>query len=138
MRKVFSFFACIVLLISTAQAQNRTVTGMVTDGSGNPIPKASVTIKGVTGGTSTDEKGSFSLSVPTAAKFLVISSIGYGVSETNIANRNNVSISLFSTESNMQEVVVVGYGTQKRVETTGSLSSVKGAAIYCTKTCTKL
>ncbi len=129
MRKLFSLLAGFVLFIGTTQAQNRTISGKVTDGSGNPIPKASVAIKGSDGGTSTDNNGTFKISVPNTAKFLIVSSVGYGVSETNIVNKSSVEINLFSTESNIQEVVVVGYGTQKRTETTGSLSSVKGSVI---------
>ncbi|MBS4042878.1 MAG: SusC/RagA family TonB-linked outer membrane protein [Chitinophagaceae bacterium] len=129
MRKVFSFLAGLVLIVGTTQAQNRTISGKVTDEKGGGVAGVSVTVKGSTIGTTSGTDGSYSLSVPTTAKVLVFTSVNFSTEEKNIGTVNSISVSLKSKDQNLAEVVVVGYGTQKRKEITGSIANVSGADI---------
>lgn len=116
------------MLLISAQllAQNRTITGKVTDEKGNGIPNASVVVKGTTVGTSTDNTGSFSLSVPQSAKALLVSSVGMADKEISLTSGNSYSISLSASTTNMQEVVVVGYTSTTKEAFTGSAKQVSG------------
>ncbi|HXS56660.1 MAG TPA: TonB-dependent receptor [Hanamia sp.] len=107
-------------------SQNKVVTGKVTDEKGEAIPMASVLVKGAKIGTTTDASGAFQLEVPASAKTLVISNIGYNNTDVAITN-SPLIISLTFSASRIDEVVVVGYGTQKKVNVTGSISSVKAS-----------
>lgn len=129
MRKILMLILCFSVAITQLVAQTRTVTGKVTDEKGKPIARASVVIKGSAVGTTTNDDGLFSLSVPATAKTLVVSSLNFTTQELSIGSKSVLNVSLQSSNENLQEVVVVGYGTQKRKEVTGSLTTVKGAAI---------
>ncbi len=129
MRKLGLLLLAILWATTSLLAQTRTVTGTVTDANGNPVPNATILIKGTRIGTSTDNNGKYSLRIPPSAKVLVISSIGQSEVEYNIGNKAVIDASLTSTDKSLSEVVVVGYGTQRRREATGSVVSVKGAAI---------
>jgi TonB-linked SusC/RagA family outer membrane protein len=114
----------LLLLPAFMWGQDRTVTGKVSDEAG-PVVGASVTVKNSTVGTTTNNNGEFSLTVPSTATSLVISSLGYESREIAI-NGNTVSITLQkSAASKLEEVVVIGYGTQRKANVTGSISSVK-------------
>ncbi|MBC7826111.1 MAG: SusC/RagA family TonB-linked outer membrane protein [Chitinophagaceae bacterium] len=117
----------VVLLISQlAFSQNKTVTGKVTDSKdGSPIAGASVLIKGSTGGTNTNAEGSFSMNVPASATALIISAVGYSDQEVAITSDGAVSVALAATGGNLNEVVVVGYGTVRRKDLTGAVTSVQ-------------
>lgn len=105
------------------------VTGKVVSSTGEGIAGVSVTVKGATTGTSTDGEGNFSITVPDGAT-LVFSSIGFVGQEVVITPSNtNLTVTLVASTRAMDEVVVVGYGTQRRQEVTGSVASVKGADI---------
>jgi TonB-linked SusC/RagA family outer membrane protein len=124
--RTISFVLSLVLLGSAAWSQSKTVTGKVVDKAGNPVSKATILVKGTNVGTSTDETGNFSLTAPAGATTLVISSVGFESLERPIAG-GVMDISLESSQSKMQEVVVVGYGTQKKATISGSVVSVKGS-----------
>ncbi|HYM94869.1 MAG TPA: SusC/RagA family TonB-linked outer membrane protein [Chitinophagaceae bacterium] len=104
----------------------RTITGKVTDNKGNPISNVSVLIKGTTTGTTTKIDGSYSLNVPANAKAIVFSSVNMTTIEVPIKNENIVNASLQSEDKTLSEVVVVGYGTQKKSNLTASVSKVGG------------
>ena len=111
------------LLISiNASAQTRQISGVVTSADG-PVPGATVLIKGTTTGVVTDPKGTFKLAVPPNA-VLVISIVGYDSQELVIGTANNYEIKMITSVSTLNDVVVVGYGTSKRKDLTGSVSSV--------------
>ncbi|MFL9481678.1 SusC/RagA family TonB-linked outer membrane protein [Chitinophagaceae bacterium LWZ2-11] len=113
----------VLCLPAFAQSQN-VVTGKVTDSkSGVPLASVSVLVKGTAIGTSTGTDGSFSLKVPSTATTLVISSVSYGTKEIAIAP-GTLNISLVSIGENLNEVVVIGYGTAKKKELTGSIATV--------------
>ncbi|RZL13148.1 MAG: TonB-dependent receptor, partial [Hymenobacter sp.] len=117
-------------LYRTAAPVEVAVQGIVTDAKGNPLPGATVVLKGAAGvGTSTDGDGKFSLTVPTGDAVLVISSIGYVAQEVRVAGRTNVTVQLVNDDQALNEVVVVGYGTQKRSDVTGAIGSVKSAEL---------
>lgn len=119
----------VVLFIAQLQAQTRVITGRVTDDTGSPLPNVSVVIKGTNTGTTSKFDGTYSLSVPASAKTLIFSSVGLSAMEISIGNKAVVNASLRSQERDLQEVVVVGYGTQRKKDVTGSIVSVKGAAV---------
>jgi TonB-linked SusC/RagA family outer membrane protein len=107
-----------------------TVQGVVTDDKGNPLPGATIVLKGNTSvGASSDADGKFSLSVPTGTETLVISSIGFVTQEVSLAGRTTLAIQLVADNKALDEVVVVGYGTQKRSDITGAVGSVKASEL---------
>lgn len=107
-----------------AVAQNRTVTGVVTDTDGQPVVGASVFVAGDTRtGTATGENGQFSLSIPQNA-VLTISSIGYKTVSLPTGNRSSFQVTLEEDSQFLEETVVIGYGTAKKSDVTGSIASV--------------
>lgn len=110
-------------------AQDRTVTGRVTDENGAPIPSVSVQIKGSNRGTVTDANGNYTLTVPNGTKSLTFSSAEYQSVDRPIGGNNTVSISLRSSDRSMDEVVVVGYQVRRKKEEGGAVSQVTGKAI---------
>ena len=117
--------ATLSLLLSSSIFAQKTVTGKVTDSKdASPLAGVSVLAKGTGTGTQTKADGTFSLSVPTNANTLVISSVGYATQEVNVAGQTSVNILLVSSGSNLNEVVVVGYGTQRKGNLTGAVAQV--------------
>ncbi len=119
------FLPFLLLLCAISWAQSKTITGKVVDESNVGLAGASVTVKNSTTGTTTNENGEFTLSVPASAQTLVITSVGYTLKEVAIVG-TTISVSLVKSDaSNLDEVVVVGYGTQRKSVVTGSISSVR-------------
>ena len=106
---------------------NIEVSGTITDvATGKPLAGATVKLKGSNQATTTDENGKFTLQVPGAGSVLVISYVGYEEKQVTIKDINKpLSIQLISINSSLGDVVVVGYGTQKKVTVTGAISSIK-------------
>jgi hypothetical protein len=90
------------------------VTGKVTDETGMPIPGATVVIKGSTTGTVTDIEGSYSLTLSENAETLVFSFVGMASEEVPIGNQNQINVTLIQDASDLDEVIVIGYGTQRK------------------------
>ncbi|HVY75885.1 MAG TPA: TonB-dependent receptor [Puia sp.] len=110
-------------------AQNTiTVRGQVKNENGQPVPNASVAVKGQASGVACDDAGNFVITAPPTAT-LVISSVGYGETEVAINNQTSLSVSLTSTTTMANDVIVIGYGTQRKEAVTGSVASIKGEAI---------
>jgi hypothetical protein len=103
------------------------IVGTVTDAKG-PLPGVNVKLKGTTTGTVTDVNGKYKLTLPEGSGTLVFSFIGYNPQEVAINNRTSIDVVLVEQPKALNEVVVVGYGTQKRVDLTGSVGSVSGPA----------
>ena len=123
------FLAGVLMLLSlTAYAQERTVTGKVYDAAGEPIIGASVVIQGTTQGTITDIDGAFQLKVQ-PSQTLVVSFLGYKDVILPVGNKNDLKITLEEDSKKLDEVVVVGYATQKKVNLTGSVASVSAKDI---------
>jgi len=110
---------------SSSDEKFLTITGKVTNASGNPVSGASILIKGTTNGTSTDQSGNYSISAPDNAT-LIISAVGYTEVEVPVAGKQEINVTLTQTAQKLDEVVVVGYGTQRKRDLTGSITSVKG------------
>ena len=119
-----------LLLLCSFSALNAqtTVSGKVTDNTGMGIPGANVTVKGTTTAISTNVDGDFSIQADENAT-LVISYIGYGTQEIEINGREVINISLEENAQTLNEVVVIGYGTQKRQDINGSVSSIKATDV---------
>ncbi|WP_184177550.1 TonB-dependent receptor [Rhabdobacter roseus] len=100
------------------------VSGTVTDETGNGLPGVSVVLKGTQRGTTTNPEGKFQLEVPDNSAVLVFSFVGYITQEITVGARSNLSVSLAPEDQTLNEVVVVGYGIQKKVNLTGSVASV--------------
>jgi iron complex outermembrane recepter protein len=120
MKKLLPFLTALLLTSMVAFAQNREVTGLITDAdSGSPVPGANVTIKGTTTGTATDANGKFSLSVPAGTNSLTISFVGYATQEVSIPESNYVAVSLAAGSNELEEVVIsVGRGAQRTITDT--------------------
>ncbi|MBK0378407.1 SusC/RagA family TonB-linked outer membrane protein [Mucilaginibacter segetis] len=120
------FFALSCLFIEPALAQNKVITGKVTDKKdGSPLIGVSVvTTVGGSDGTVTDVDGNYRLSVPAAATTLTFTYIGYDRVTVNIDGRTSINVSMQSTSTALNEVVVVGYGSQRVKDATGSVSSL--------------
>jgi TonB-linked SusC/RagA family outer membrane protein len=102
------------------------VTGSVKDDTGGAMPGVTVTLKGTTLVTTTDNKGLFSLSVPTDDGVLVFSSVGYEPVEEPLKSRTVINVRLKAQITNLTDVVVVAYGTQKKVDLTGAVQQISG------------
>lgn len=132
------FFSMLTLLLfalctTSAFAQQKTITGTVIDATGEPLIGVNVSVKGTTIGTITDVDGKYSLEVPTKGT-LVYSFIGYKTIEIPIGSQSVVNQTLDEDTQNIDEVVVVGYGTQKKVTVTGSVASLKGEELKASPT----
>jgi TonB-linked SusC/RagA family outer membrane protein len=101
------------------------ISGTVTDGSGAPLPGVSVRVKGVNTGVATDNYGKFAISVVDRSAVLLFSSIGFNQQEVTVGDRTVINVRLIATETSLNSVVVVGYGTQKRERITTAVASVK-------------
>ncbi|WP_149274136.1 SusC/RagA family TonB-linked outer membrane protein [Pareuzebyella sediminis] len=116
------------VLFSSAWAQSL-VTGTVTDQAGAPLPGVSVVVDGTTQGVSTDFDGNYSIDVESPGAILVYSYIGFVTQEIARDGRETIDVEMQEDVQNLDEVVVVGYGTQKKATLTGSVSSVDGEAL---------
>ncbi|KAA2238706.1 TonB-dependent receptor [Chitinophaga agrisoli] len=133
MQKFYSWKYCFLFLlcmgVSSVFAQ-RTITGKVTstaDSTG--LPGVTITMQGAAGGAVTDATGRFSLQVPQAVHALSFSYVGYRPQTFTIGDQANISVALEVASKGLNEVLVVGYGTQTRKDATGTISSIKGADI---------
>ncbi|SFT78864.1 TonB-linked outer membrane protein, SusC/RagA family [Algoriphagus locisalis] len=114
-------------LLSTAFAQTREVSGVLISGEDNlPLPGASVLVKGTTNGTVTDIDGKFTLSVSGPSDVLVVSFIGFTPMEVPVGSQSTFNLTLLPDTKSLEEVIVVGYGEQKKETITGSVATVKG------------
>ncbi len=106
------------------QAQNLSISGVVTDETGSPVIGAGIIVKGTTVGAATDIDGKFALSDVPADGTLTVSSIGYDPLEIEVNGKTSFNITLYTDSEMLEEVIMVGYGTQKKSDVTGSISSV--------------
>lgn len=130
-RSVIAAFCCLLLLISlfpgvsTAQTSgNNTVSGRVTDEKGEPLVGVTIAIKGTTKGTTTDAKGAYSLNITDENAVLIFTFIGYNKQELKVGNKRTINPQLSEDSKGLGEVLVVGYGTQKKESITGAISGV--------------
>lgn len=118
------FVALLSVLAITAGAQSKSVSGTVVDKTGEPVIGASVVVKGTTNGTITDFDGNFSLQGVPSDGTIQISFVGYKTQDISVAGKSNIKVTLAEDTEMLDEVVVVGYGVQKKTDVTGALISV--------------
>jgi TonB-dependent starch-binding outer membrane protein SusC len=126
--RLFSLTLLMCLLFwGTGQAQTREVSGVVISGEDNfPLPGVSILLKGTTTGTVTDVDGKYRISVPNNNAVLVFSFIGFTSTEVPVGSNSVIDINLKPDTKSLEEVIVVGYGEQKKETITGAVTSVKG------------
>ena len=123
---LFAFLWLAALAVS--HAQDVSVSGTITDEAGEPLAGANVLVKGTTNGTQTDFDGNYAINADSNAT-LVISYIGFTTIEENIAGRTTINLTLGEDASQLEEVVVIGYGTQKKSDVTGAVATVDAESI---------
>ncbi|WP_149241554.1 SusC/RagA family TonB-linked outer membrane protein [Dyadobacter sp. 32] len=123
-KRVTLFITMLLAISSLAYAQDIVVKGVIKDKQNQTLPGASVLLKGSQNGTVTDVDGNYSLSVPNAQAVLVFSFIGYGSQEVIVGNQTQINITMAADQRSLDEVIVIGYGTQKRGDVTTSIASV--------------
>lgn len=128
MKKTLTMMLMLMLCMYSF-AQQKVLTGRVTDESGKPMSSVSVKVKGTTIGTLTDLDGRFKLNVTANDQLIVLSSIGYAVQELPIGKNTTIGVSMRSSTDNLDEVVVVGYETRKKKDLAGATVSMKGKDI---------
>ncbi|MBD0277609.1 MAG: SusC/RagA family TonB-linked outer membrane protein, partial [Flavisolibacter sp.] len=121
---------CLLVYLSvTAQVKNVNVSGKVSNETGQPVPRASIVVKGATAGVKSDESGNFQITAP-ANGTLVISSVGFSAKEVAVNGQETINITLnTATGSDLEQVVVIGYGTQRKKDLTGAVSQVKATRL---------
>lgn len=120
------FLATFFLLFSQFVSAQIMVKGKVSDENGEPLIGASISVKGTSLGTITDTNGTYSISTPQGAEKLTFSFIGYESKDELIGNRNTIDVVLLEKKEGIDEVIIVGYGSQKKSSLTGSISQIKG------------
>lgn len=129
MRKLTALLLCQLCFVHFLLAQSRTITGQVNDGNGQPVPGASIIVKGTQIGTISMNDGRFSLTVPGTARSLIISATGMVSQEVSIAKNSVVSVMMQFGSSDLDEVVVVAYGTAKKGSFTGTTAQISAKEI---------
>jgi TonB-dependent starch-binding outer membrane protein SusC len=114
------------LALSSNETQQPKIAGTVTDERGNPLPGVTVLVKGTTIGTLTDISGKFVILNPPADAIIIFSFVGMAVQEIKAGDLTNIDVILKEEAIGLDEVVVIGYGTQKKSDLTSSISSIKG------------
>jgi TonB-dependent starch-binding outer membrane protein SusC len=129
MKLLLLLLVCLVGMLPTAFSQSATVSGKVVSGANLPLSGATVTVKGTNTATVTNEAGVFTVTVPSVPGTLVISYAGMTPVERTVTGATNLNITLQENMASLDEVVVVGYGTQRVTKVSGSISTVKAADI---------
>jgi TonB-linked SusC/RagA family outer membrane protein len=130
MKKFLSLLIATLASFIAVNAQNNQITGTVSDSTGDAVIGASVIEKGVpSNGVTTNASGRFTITLRGSSRTLIITNVGYNVQELYVGNNNDVRIVLKSVAGSLADVVVVGYGRQRRITTTGAVSSVSGVEL---------
>jgi len=129
MRRVLSIFLCVVLAYSSVSAQNRTISGKVTDETGKVLQGASVQLKGSRSAVLSKADGTFTIQVAQNVKSLVVSYVGSETVEITLNSQTNYSVSLKAKVDPLEEVVITGYQARKKRDEAGAISSIKASQI---------
>lgn len=121
---LFSFLILMSFTTAFSQGTGVSVSGVVKDSTGAGIPNTTVSEKGTKNATSTNAEGRFSITVAGPKSVLIISSVGFAPQEIAVGNQTSISVSLELSKINMEEVVVIGYGTKRKQSLTGAISSI--------------
>lgn len=123
--KALVLFLISIFFFAAASAQTKTIKGTITDAKGSPLAGASITLQQGAGGTFSDTSGNFQIDVPAGAEALVISNVGFRTEVVDIKTRTEVIVTLQEGGNNtLEDVVVIGYGTEKKKDVTGALATV--------------
>ena len=128
MKSKIIFFVFLFIVVSAA-AQNVTVTGAVNEGADSPLPGVSILIKGTSTGTATDFDGNFVLEDVPISSVLVFSYVGFETYEVQIENSDALTITMIEDAESLDEVILIGYGTQSKKEITGAVAVVGSETI---------
>lgn len=129
MKTKLQFFLLVLMVTALSWAQdNKKITGTVTDDTGGPLPGVNVLVQGTNTGTQTDFDGNYSLDVSTGAT-LEFSYLGFQTQQILVADQTVINVNMVTSANDLDEVVVVGYGNQKRSDITGAVVSVKADEI---------
>lgn len=118
---LFAIVGCTV----SVSAQQQSLSGTVTDTNGQIVPGVNVVEKGTTNGTSTDFDGNYTLTISTQNATLIFSYIGFQTLEEPVNSRSSINVTISEDAQQLDEIVVIGYGTQKRKDVTGAVASLK-------------
>jgi TonB-linked SusC/RagA family outer membrane protein len=129
MRKILFLLCGVLFLVGQLSAQNRTVSGKVTDAAGTAVSNASVIVKGTRVGTTSNANGNFSFSVPANAKALIVSAVGLASIEVTIPASGNVGVTLQQDDKKLEEVIITGYQVRKKRDEAGAISTIRGKEI---------
>lgn len=121
---IYILLLSFIVLSNVSIGQNNTIVGSVRNEAGEPLRGVSVTVKGRSMATTTNEEGNYSINVPTSNSVLQFTSIGYAPQELQVGKQTVLNVQLKSQAGTMEEVVVVGYGSKKRTSLTGSVATV--------------
>lgn len=127
MRKLYMCLrlsACMLLISAMSMAQEKTVTGTVTDESGSPMPGVNILVKGTSIGTATDVNGDFAIEAPSPEAVLVISFVGYATVEVPVGSKTDIDVSLAPDVLTLSELVVTGYTLQEKKDLTSAVTVV--------------
>lgn len=116
-------------LKSSNSYQQRRVSGKVTDANENPLPGVNVVEKGTTNGVLSNSDGSYSLTVVTQNSILIFSFIGFSSQELTVGTQSSINVSLIESATSLEEVVVIGYGTQKKATVTGAVTAIESKGL---------
>ncbi len=128
LRATHTLLACLLVLFSSTAIAQTKVSGTVTDGDSKPLKGATVSEKGTTRGTVTDDNGNFSISANPNAS-LIVSMVGFEPLTVKVGTQTSLTIHLKTDVSHLNEIVVTGYGTQKRALVTGAISTVNSKTL---------
>lgn len=120
-----AFVLMLLLFVQTSFAQNKVITGKVTDSKdGSPLAGVSITAKGTTTGAQSGADGTYSITIPSSVTVLIFTSVGFDRLEMSISDRSVVDVTLTVASTSLGEVVVIGYGTARKKDLTGSVTTV--------------
>jgi TonB-linked SusC/RagA family outer membrane protein len=120
----------LLFLSIVAFSQSRTISGTVMDARDNkPLSGVSIQVKGTGNGTTSDENGRYTITAPSSQSVLVFSYAGLAAQEFPVRNQTTINVQMAGTTANMDEVVVIGYGTRRRSDLTGAVGTVRGAQL---------
>lgn len=129
MVKLITFLLFVSVINLFGEMQERRITGRVLGTDGEPLPGVTIVVTGTTTGTLTDVDGNYALTVPADANTLTFSFVGMLTQQINIDNRTTINVTMEEDAIGLEEVVVVGYGTQRRADLTGAVSAVGGEEV---------
>ena len=128
MKRFLFMLSCLLLGTAFVMAQVQ-VSGTVTDNSGTPLPGVNVVVKGTTTGSVTNTDGNYQITAPGMNSILEFSYVGYLTQDIEVGRQTSISVVLEEDVLGLEEVVVVGYGTQRKMDVTGAVATLKGDEI---------